>query len=84
MENKEELVLLDVRRPDEWEAGHLEGAIHIPLQELEKRMAELDQYRNGEIIVYCRSGSRSSQACMFLEMSGFANPVNLRGGLLDW
>ncbi len=84
IENGEDLVLLDVRRDEEWNEGHLEGAIHIPLHELEDRLSELEPYRDRELIVYCRSGNRSGQACMFLELNGFANPVNLKGGLLAW
>ncbi len=84
IENGESVHLLDVRRQEEWDAGHIEGAIHIPLHELEQRIGELEHLRDQELIVYCRSGNRSAQACMFLEMMDFKNPVNLKGGLLSW
>ena len=76
--------LLDVRQNEEHEEFALEPSILIPLHELPERVAELDEYRNKELIVYCRSGNRSQQACMFLELSGFTNVVNLTGGMLAW
>jgi len=80
----ESVTLLDVRSDEEREAVHLPSSLHIPLDELEERIDELDDYRDQEIIIYCRSGNRSGQACMFLELLGFSQPVNLRGGLLNW
>jgi len=80
----EQPVLLDVRQPEEHAEEHIQNSILIPLGELEERIDELDAYRDREIIVYCRSGNRSANACMFLQMLGFDHPVNLRGGMLDW
>jgi len=80
----ERVVLLDVRQPEEHAAQHIPNSMLIPLGELEERIDELDDYRESEIIVYCRSGARSANACMFLQMMGFENTVNLRGGMLDW
>jgi len=80
----ESVVLLDVRQPEEHAAENIPNSMLIPLGELEERIDELDDYRDKEIIVYCRSGARSANACMFLQMMGFDNPVNLRGGMLDW
>jgi adenylyltransferase/sulfurtransferase len=76
--------LLDVRQQEEHEEFSLEPSVLIPLNELPERVGELDDYRNKELIVYCRSGNRSQQACMFLELSGFTNVVNLTGGMLAW
>lgn len=76
--------LLDVRQIEEHEEFALEPSLLIPLHELPERVAELDEFRNQELIVYCRSGNRSQQACMFLELSGFTNVVNLTGGMLAW
>lgn len=76
--------LLDVRQPDEFAAEHIHGATLIPLGELPGRIDEIEQYRDQEIIVICRSGNRSGQACMFLEMSGFSKATNMRGGMLAW
>lgn len=71
--------LLDVRELWEWEAGHLPGAVHIPLGELEQRLAELDAQQPW--VVYCQSGGRSARACELLKQRGFASVQNLRGGL---
>jgi len=80
----EDLVLLDVRRPDEHAEKNIPGSLLITLDELEDRLDELEPFRDKELIVYCRSGNRSAQACMFLDMSGFTNTVNLKGGMLAW
>jgi hydroxyacylglutathione hydrolase len=64
---REGVVVLDVRRPDEWEAGHLAGAIHIPFWELEDRMAELP---DGEVWVHCAGGFRASISASLLDRAG--------------
>lgn len=80
----EDLVLIDVRQPEEHAEVHIPNSMLIPLGELPARLDELEQYRDRELIVYCRSGNRSGQACMFLNMQGFTNLVNLEGGILQW
>jgi len=79
------LVLLDVRTKWEFEGdlGHLEGAILIPIQELEKRYHELDSLKGKEIVTYCRSGNRSARAAKFLTEKGF-KAYNMLGGMLEW
>lgn len=76
--------ILDVRQPEELAEGAVPNSTMIPLGELEDRIGELDAYKDSEIVVYCRSGARSANACMFLQMLGFTNAVNLRGGILGW
>ena len=73
--------LLDVREIDEWVAGHVFGATHIPLGQLGARTAELpvDQ----EIYVICRSGVRSARAAQALNGAGW-QAVNVGGGMQDW
>ena len=78
------VVMLDVREQDEREEYAVDNSLFIPLRELPERVGELEQFRDQELIVYCRSGNRSGQACMFLELSGFTNVVNLTGGMLAW
>ena len=73
--------LLDVRQPDEYRAGHIEGASLIPLGELGQRLAELP--RDTEIICVCHSGSRSSHATRLLGKQGY-KAVNLHGGMIAW
>jgi sulfur-carrier protein adenylyltransferase/sulfurtransferase len=77
-----EFLLLDVRQPVEYEAGHIPGAMLIPLGELEARQAELD--RSKKIIVYCRSGHRSMAAAIALCGLGFKGVHQLNGGILNW
>jgi rhodanese-related sulfurtransferase len=84
LEANESIVILDVRQPEEHAEKNIPGAILIPLGELPMRMGELDAYKGKELVVYCRSGNRSGQACMLLQMQGFTNAVNLRGGMLAW
>lgn len=74
-------VLLDVRRPDEWDKGGIPGAIRMPLDEIRTRMNELP--RDHEIIVHCQSGQRSYFACRLLGQHGF-RVRNLVGGFRTW
>jgi adenylyltransferase/sulfurtransferase len=78
----EEFVLLDVREDWEWELAHLDGAIHIPLGELESRLAELEPSR--EVVVYCHLGERSVDACLVLWNAGYRKVRNLTGGIDAW
>ena len=71
--------LLDVRQPAEYEAGHLAGAILIPLKELPDRVASLD--KDKPTIVYCAIGGRSKVAAQLLAGLGFANVYNMVGGI---
>jgi adenylyltransferase/sulfurtransferase len=73
--------LLDVREPSEYTICNL-GALLIPLNDLPRRIAELDPQR--ETVVHCRSGSRSAMAVEFLLANGFKDVKNLAGGILAW
>lgn len=72
--------LVDVREPDEVATGSLPGAVNIPLGELPTRVAELSADRR--VVVFCRSGGRSTQAAEFLTDCGFGDIINLAGGML--
>lgn len=74
--------ILDVREPWELAIAQLPGVIHIPMDELARRVPELDAAR--ETVVMCRSGGRSMQAALFLESRGFQRVANLEGGILAW
>ncbi len=76
------LLLVDVREPREFAAGHLAGAVNIPLAELQQRLAELAPQANPLFI--CRSGSRSLAACAIAARAGFPTLAHLEGGLLAW
>lgn len=81
LEAGEALNLIDVRELEELEAGHIPGVKHIPLGELEDRLAELDKSK--PYIVICRSGGRSGQATAFLNAQGY-DVTNMSGGMLEW
>jgi NADPH-dependent 2,4-dienoyl-CoA reductase/sulfur reductase-like enzyme/rhodanese-related sulfurtransferase len=79
---KDSFQLLDVRREDEVKEKRIPNTTWIPLDELKRRMGELD--RNKEMVVHCESGLRSYKACLKLKQAGFNNVKNLDGGLLCW
>jgi len=76
--------ILDVRTPNEYYSGHIEGADLIPLQQLVERISELDTVKNKDILVYCRSGNRSTVAAQILIKNGFKKLNNLRSGITGW
>ncbi|MEJ7743159.1 MAG: rhodanese-like domain-containing protein [Nocardioidaceae bacterium] len=77
----ESLVVLDVREDDEWHAGHIDAALHIPLRDVPQRLAEISS--DHRVLVVCRVGARSGQATAFLQAQG-KDVVNLAGGMLEW
>jgi len=83
-ERGEELLLLDVREPAEWETARIEGAQLLPLGELEGRLAELEQWRDRRVVVHCHHGPRSAHACKVLSSQGFSQVANLAGGIEAW
>ena len=82
LEAKREVLLVDVREPQEYEICRIPGSTLIPLGDLSKRMHELDEFR--DIIVHCKSGVRSAKAVRLLREAGFSRTKNLKGGILDW
>jgi rhodanese-related sulfurtransferase len=80
----EELNLVDVREPYEHDEFNIGGEL-IPLGRIQSMdLDQLDAFKEKELILYCRSGNRSGQACQILEMMGFTNTKNLQGGMLAW
>ncbi len=80
----EELHLVDVREPYENAEFNI-GGILLPLGMIQTMQTdEIDDLKDEEVILYCRSGNRSGQAAMFLEMMGFTNTKNLLGGMVAW
>jgi adenylyltransferase/sulfurtransferase len=82
LDRKEELFILDVRNPEEYQICKLPGSKLIPLPELARRLGELDKSR--EMIVHCKSGMRSQRAINYLREQGFGKLKNLKGGILAW
>jgi rhodanese-related sulfurtransferase len=80
----EKLNVIDVREPDEYQEYNI-GAKLIPLGNImSMQIDELEDLKNEELIIHCRSGKRSMQACMVLEQMGFTNTVNVIGGVMAW
>jgi len=82
LQRGEKPLLVDVREDAEWAAGHLPGALHIPLGELPQRLEEIPSQSNAVFI--CRSGGRSMAACQMALRANIRSPANLEGGLLAW
>jgi rhodanese-related sulfurtransferase len=82
---KDDDFLLDVREDDEWQAGHAEGALHVPISEFVARYGEVTEAapQDGRVHVICRSGGRSAQVTMYLVQQGI-DAVNVDGGMQLW
>lgn len=80
LKNDKELIVLDVRTPEEVAGGMIENAINIPVQVLEQRISELKPYKNKEIVVICRTQNRSAVAVDILEKNGY-KAKNVLGGM---
>jgi rhodanese-related sulfurtransferase len=84
MDAGEKLNVVDVREPHEYAEFNI-GALHIPLGKIQTmQIDEIEDLKDEELILHCRSGVRSAQAGLFLEAMGFRNVKNLVGGMLDW
>jgi len=75
-------MMLDVRTPEEYAKGHIKGAVLIPVQVLEARLAEVP--KDKQVYVYCHSGVRSAKASKLLAKHGFSNIENVLGGFEAW
>ena len=80
----EKVVVLDVREPDEFKAGHIEGAVNIPIRTLAKNLDKLPADKAMPIAVVCKSGIRAAYATMTLKMLGYGNVKDVAGGMLAW
>jgi len=84
IDQQEQINLLDVRQPEE-HADYNIGGILLPLGNIiSMQIDEIENLKDKEVIIYCRSGQRSMQACLMLESMGFTNVKNLAGGMLGW
>ena len=81
LDQKAVLQIVDVREPHEWEGGHIEGARHIPMNDVPTRLAEIDLDR--PVVTVCRSGNRSGQVAAYLAQAGFT-AHNMDGGMATW
>ncbi len=80
----EDVTVVDVREPDEYEAGHIPGARHVPRGLLELRSGEELPDRDARIVVHCALGGRGALAAKSLKEMGYTNVANMEGGLKDW
>ncbi len=83
MDNEKDIVILDVREPDEIEEGYIDGAIFIPKDDILKKAEEVILDKHRKILVYCRSGKRSKEACEKLLALGYDDVYDF-GGIMDW
>src|SRR6476620_1325375 len=85
MDRGENINLVDVREPHEFTEGYIAGGKLVPLGKVQTmQVEEMDDMKDEEVIVYCRSGRRSMMACMMLDTLGFKDTYNLEGGILAW
>ena len=82
IDDKPDLVILDVRTTSEYEDGHIKGAVNIPVQELSARLDELSM--DDELLVYCQTGNRSAQAVDILQDVGFTKIYHMNAGITGW
>jgi len=84
MNNNDDVVFLDVRESGEIANGKITKAIQIPVGSVKERVAELKKHKDNPVVVYCKTGTRSSTACNALISNGFSNVYNLTGGIISW
>lgn len=84
MDENDDLLILDVRDKEEYEAGHIEDAINVSVDEVEKRIGEFEDYKDKTVLVYCRVGKRSAQASETLSKNGFENVYNAEDGVEEY
>lgn len=82
LKSGEDLLLLDIRTPAEVAQGAIPGAQTLPMHLLPLRLNELP--KDQDLVLYCRSGARSYQACAYLMQQGWGRVLNLRGGIIAW
>ena len=84
LDNNENITFIDCREEVEWNEGHIQGATLIPLSQFQEKFAAALPDKNAEIVIQCRSGKRSMNACMFLLSQGYSNLNNVEGGIMAW
>ncbi|BAU47000.1 sulfurtransferase [Sulfurifustis variabilis] len=82
--NREAAVVVDVCEPNEYAAGHIPGALSVPLSGFEKHLKPLEKHRKKPVVVACRSGNRSLRGAVTLRKQGFEKVYSLAGGLVAW
>lgn len=83
MDDNPDLILADVRTPEEFGESYIDGAVNVPLDEIGEKAAELLPHKNAAVMVYCQSGKRSKQAAEMLENLGYEHIYDM-GGITEW
>ena len=84
LQEESTLVVVDVRTQSEYEAGHIDGAVNVPITELKSRLASLQLKKDRPVVAVCRSAHRSIPAVRLFKKSGIENACQLQGGMLAW
>ena len=84
LESEDKLFILDVRTKEEFDEAHIEGAVQIPVDDLEARLVEIEEYKDTPMLVYCRSGNRSSVAVEILLENNFTKIYHMSDGFMNW
>ena len=84
IDSGEKVHLLDVREVAEFEAANINGLLLPHGDIMNMQIESIEDWKEQEVIIHCRSGARSATACMVLEQMGFTNTVNVMGGILAW
>ena len=84
LEAGEDITVVDVREPAEWEAGHIQGAKHVPRGLLEYKAADELPEKDARIVVHCAVGGRGALAAKALKEMGYTNVANMDGGMNAW
>ena len=84
LESNDSFALIDCREQEEWDESHIEGATLIALSVFAENFEKVLTDKNAEVVIQCRSGKRSMNACMFLLSKGYTNLINLEGGIFAW
>lgn len=84
IDSGEKINLIDCREPSEYEETNIGGKL-IPLAKIQTmQIEEIENLKDEEVIIHCRSGKRSAMACLMLDQMGFTNTYNVVGGILEW
>ena len=84
LSNDEDIILLDIRTEDEYQAGHIQGAQWFPRGKLEYYVQDLIKDPESRVVLYCRTGGRSALATLTMHDMGYINVVDLNGGFKEW
>ena len=82
LDRKDDFTFVDVREPHEWQIGRIAGTLLMPMNDVPKRLGELNP--DSEIVVHCKMGGRSAKVVEFLKANGYPKARNMVGGILAW